>query len=201
MIQELKKLNKIKRNLILMWIGCIIAWIILYYFAGFGNLIPDKFYSFSMILSSVVLLILFPFLLWFYFLSQIEKTFILYVLSIIKDWKLSIPRKATVRRAPWHIEVLPPQEFVFSSILPIYGNQFHLIDAFSAENTIQSKSIAQIQYANLSKGNNKPPYVATLITIKNSKNLNSTTCFKTNNYPPKTNKVIIQEKSKIELPK
>lgn len=198
--KELKKLNNGKIKTILLCIICFIAWIIFYYLAGFSGLIPDKFYTQVMIVSSTLLLIVLPIFLCFNFLSGIQKNLVPYVLSNFPDWKLAIPRQFTKRRGPWNAEILPPQEFVFSSILPGYNAMFHLTDAFSSEDTL--KSISQIQYAEISKRvDKKPIYISTLINVKTSKDLQSTTHFKTNNYPQKTNKDIIQEKHKIELPK
>ena len=80
-------------------------------------------------------------------------------------------------------------------------------NAFSYDNDTLNKTITQIQYLDASKGsnkNNRKPmfqFFAGMITVRNSKNLNSITCFQTNNYPEGTDNDIINEHSELQLPK
>lgn len=145
-------------------------------------------------------------------LGKIKRTMVSYVLKQCPDWEKEDKKEENSLQ-----KVLFSDENVFSIILPIYNNKKEDIDiseVFCHRNDILRKNIAKIEHKEQKKiikkdenGHENVHYktiyqfAATMIAVKNPKNLNSVTYFKTNNYPDGTSKKIMEEKSKLVLPK
>lgn len=143
-------------------------------------------------------------------LFKVEKEVLNYILAQFPDWnKEKKEDKNNFRNDLFSNNVFP-------ALLPVYNNKrdLDISDVFSRVNDSLEKSISQIEYCEGEEftkkdrdGHRKKEYkitydfVAGMICVKNSKNLNSITYFKTNNYPKGTKKEIIEEKSKLVLPK
>lgn len=197
-IRGLTKLNIYKQTIIPVCLFCIFIWCFLFYLIYSKGLLPDRFVIPSLLISFAILFIV-QMIYFFSFKFKVEEVLVPHVLSNFPDWEFTRKRQRNIYKyEPWREDLLPPENFIYNSILPDYEAMFEVIDAFSDHN----KTIAQVEYIDMSGSfSKKPTYLSTLIVIKTSKKLESTTYFKTNNYPKKTNKHILQEKEKNKLPK
>lgn len=207
-IDELKKLNKEKMKIPIYSVIVIITSISLLIFGK----IPQKVALLGLLVSVIFL----PLLLYYFFTRKLEKVLVPYVLSQCFDWNMAISithEKTLTKNNPWGSGLLPPEDIMFSNVLPVYVSpilnitiamDLFIRDSFAYDNNVD-KTISQIQYLSRNNSrnsrNNRFSFYAGIIKVKNNKNLGSITYFQTNNYPKGTEKYITKENAKLELPK
>lgn len=201
-LRELKKLNKQNRKFLIMFLVSILFVIVCGY-----CVIKQVYFAvawFSVPAALVALVI------GCFSLNKAEKALLDYVLSQFPDWQEK--SKKTNKNDYDLRDYLVSNKNIPISILPVYNNKkdLHIMDTFFYD----LKNISKINYSEYEehirkdKNGNRTvthkctyEFEASMISVKNYKSLNSITYFQTNNYPPKTDKKIIEEKSKIALPK
>ena len=145
-------------------------------------------------------------------MGKVEKALILYVLSQFPDWK----EEEHTRKKDNNLRKVFEEKKLFYALLPVYRNKSDasISDIFSSNNGVLNKYIAQIEYSEYEEHTKKDrhgrrettykctySFEAPMLAVQNSKDVRSMTYFQTNNYPPKTKKEIIEEKSELELQK
>ena len=210
--KEMKELNKEKNKVFIYPAIVLIIFICLSIF----KIIPVKI-DFILVVSIAIIMVL-PVLMFHFFVRKVEKILVPYVLSQCSDWNMDVSFSKNLdfkKNTEWNTDLIPPKEYMLSTVLPVFvlplvniklfDSQLllSLRNAFSHNNDTLKRTITQIQYISRSSGKGKPvlQFYAGMISVRNTKNLNSITYFQTKNYPKGTDKDIIKEKPELELPK
>ena len=213
-VQDLQKLNSGRRKSLLCIILTVMCFICCMFCFIFANKIPLEGLFITLLIIAMMVFTVLAIVT----AGKIEDALTSYAISQCPGWEeLSHYREDRKK----FIKKTFLRDMMFQTIFPVYHNKYAEDDepyyekiSFHNDND-SSKCITEAEYCEYERhtyrdkktGKTEEKYEVTaqfnadIILIKNTKNLNSVTYFRTNNYPAKTDKKIIEERSKLELPK
>ena len=213
-LQDLQELNKHRRKFtifVMLSIICTIAFVLCFIFA---NRIPKV----GLFIALLIIASLVSFIISMFALNKVDSSLLAYVLSQFPGWEKF---RGIHDKKKKFMNELVARKVLFSTVFPEYHNKYREDDEptyeaiFTNNENNLTKLITEVEYCeyerrehrNKKTGKTEDKYITTaqfnadIIIVKNTKNINSITYFQTNNYPEKTDKKIMEEKSKSELSK